>query len=518
MHGCAPQLIALRASCGELQPAFDPSVHDYRVLAPTSCQVLALSGAAGKGSHVELNGEQRSEQWSFSDWPKVGSGTLTIQVTSQFEISSSYNFKIERNGAQAAYLKASNAGASDSLGFNIGASADSLVAGAPYEDSASATDPANDSAADSGAAYVFTPADDGWQQQGYLKADPPRAGSFFGTSVAISGDTLVVGAPGADPLQYAGATGASAGAAHVFSRKSGKWTLDQVLTPSSTTPGSLFGFKVAIQGDTILVSAAAESTDAARSGSVYVFTRQAGSWTETQRLKASSPNADSLFGFSVALDKDTLLVGASQDSSKLSLAGAAYVFVREGGMWKEQQRLDPADPMARSTFGWQLALHGDTAVVTAPSVSLLQDTPSGRVLVFERSMGRFQQRQVLTAAYPRRSDLYGSGVALTDTALLIGANGDDSAGRGAGADASRMDGDHIGAAYLYARQDDGTWRSTAYLKSDNGDNADAFGQSVALTDKALFLSAPFESSATRAINGDGDNNGAFHAGAIYVYR
>jgi hypothetical protein len=336
--------------------------------------------------------------------------------------------------------------------------------------------------------------------------------------LALSGDTFVVGAPANDPYQYDLLPGSRVGAAYVFVRQNGVWTQQARLVPRASSPSDLFGFRVAIQGDTILVGAPSESSGATRSGAVYEWKRSNGTWSEGQRIKPATPIANSMFGWALAIDGDDLLVGASQDSTGAATAGSAYIFNRRDGSWQEQQRLRAPEPAAEATFGWQVALLGDTAVVTAAHVKLLSTTGPGEAFIFTRTGNEWTLAQKLTAPYPGASDLFGSGLALSATALVIGANGDDSGARGAGGDPARDDSYQAGAVYVYAKLDGKTWTQTAYLKPDNTDANDAFGQQVAATDDMIVVGAPFESSAARGINGDDDSNGASKSGAVYVYR
>lgn len=124
---------------------------------------------------------------------------------------------------------------------------------------------------------------------------------------------------------------------------------------------------------------------------------------------------------------------------------------------------------------------------------------------------------MLTAAYPRAADAFGSGVALSQSALVVGANGDASGSRGAGGDPIRSDALRSGATVVYAKQS-GKWVPTAFLKADNAEAGDIFGQSVALSEDALVIGAPFEASAAEGIDGDQSSNGAPRSGAVYVYR
>ena len=155
---------------------------------------------------------------------------------------------------QQAYLKASNTDANDLLGYSVALSGDTLVVGAPQE-SSNATgvngNQANNSAANSGAVYVFTRSGDVWTQQAYLKASNTDANDQFGVSVAISGDTLAVGAQFEDSNgSQADNSAQDSGAVYVFTRSGGVWTQQAYLKGNNTEAGDQFGVSVAISGDT----------------------------------------------------------------------------------------------------------------------------------------------------------------------------------------------------------------------------------------------------------------------------
>jgi hypothetical protein len=271
------------------------------------------------------------------------------------------------NWVQQAYLKASNTGANDLFGESVAISGDTMVIGAPLEDS-NATgvsgNQTNNSATDSGAAYVFVRDGTNWTQQAYLKASNTGAGDYFGHSVAISGDTLVVGAD----LEGSKATGVNgnqsdnsameAGAAYVFVRDGTNWSQQAYLKASNTDglgpitdlPGDNFGRSVAILGDTVVVGAAGEASNATGvngdqsdnsapvAGAAYVFVRSTTNWSQLAYLKPSNTRTYGEFGISLAISGDTVVVGADGDFSNATgvngnqsntnapFSGAAYVF------------------------------------------------------------------------------------------------------------------------------------------------------------------------------------------------
>ena len=181
------------------------------------------------------------------------------------------------------------------------------------------------------------------------------------------------------------------------------------LTASDGAASDEFGYAVALSGDTAIVGAYADSTDtASQLGSAYVFVRSGGSWTQQQKLTISDGFEGDHFGWSVAISGDTALVGApSADIGGILNQGAAYVFVRSGGTWSLQQRLTASDGVANDEFGHSVALSGDTALVGARSADIDDEANQGAVYVFVRSGGTWSLQQKLTACDGAAGDEFG---------------------------------------------------------------------------------------------------------------
>lgn len=253
-----------------------------------------------------------------------------------------------------------------------------------------------------GAVYVFRRTAGVWSQEAYVKPSNTRMGESFGSSVALNGETLAVGAPsegscatGINGDQTDSSCG-SAGAVYVFTRTAGVWTQQAYVKASNTEFLDGFGSSVSITGDTLAVGAPFEKSCAmglngdqsnngcSEAGAVYVFTRTAGSWRQQTYVKASNTGANDRFGFSVTLSGDTLAVGAPGEGSSATGvngnqaddgclgAGAVYVFTQKSGGWSQQAyvkasntrvpqpRFNPSDE-----FGFSVALLGDTLAVGA---------------------------------------------------------------------------------------------------------------------------------------------------------
>jgi hypothetical protein len=323
-------------------------------------------------------------------------------------------------------------------------------------------------------------------QQALTPSDE-AADDFFGIPIAISGDTLVLGATGGD------AALANQGSVRVFVRTGGVWTEQQTLTANDGAPGDGFGGAVAIQGNTIVVGASgADVRDAVNgatvsrpdAGAVYVFVQQGGAWLQVQKLLASDRAANDLFGTSVALQADTVIVGAMGDDNG---RGAAYVFTRTGQVWTEQQKLAASDRMPPCppppaqpcdfpffTFGRALTLAGDTLVVGSPRNGLGVATPPGAAYVFVRSNGVWTERQKLVASDDGETNSFGNAFSLSGDTLAVAAPGDHQ---------------ERGAVYVFVRNTFGVWNEQQKLTASDGLTGDLFGLAIALGARTLLVGA-----------------------------
>jgi uncharacterized protein (TIGR03437 family) len=274
-------------------------------------------------------------------------------------------------------LTADDGAASDGFGFSLAISGDTVVVGARWDDTGEKMN--------QGSAYVFVRSGGVWTQRQKLTADDGAAGDF-GFSMAVSGDTVVVGAS----IDTIGAN-SDQGSAHVFVRSGTVWTKQQKLTADDGPAGDQLGSSVAISGDTIVVGAPlGDIGDKFDQGSAYVFVRSGTVWTKQQKLTADDGEARDIFGISVALSGNTVVIGANVDKIGENIVqGSAYVFVRIGATWMKQQKLTADDGEVGDQLGSSVAISGDTVVVGAFGDKIGENFRQGSAYIFGSSACQF---------------------------------------------------------------------------------------------------------------------------------
>ena len=316
-----------------------------------------------------------------------------------------------------AKLAASDRSAGDFFGYSVALEGDTAVIGAFNDD---------DNGPNSGSAYVFIRSGSSWVQQAKLTASDGAEYDSFGISVAIYGDTAVIGA------DYDDDNGPDSGSAYVFIRSGSSWVQQAKLTASDGASGDCFGVSVALDGDTAVIGVRYDDDKGSNSGSAYVFIRSSSSWTEQAKLTASDGASEDFFGYSVAVDGDTAVIGTFGDDDNGSKSGSAYVFIRSGISWVQQAKLTASDGAASDYFGNSVAVDGDIAVIGA----LYDDDnglDSGSAYVFIRTGSSWVQQAKLTAPDGTYSDSFGYSVAVDgDTAAVIGVRYDDDMGDNSG--------------------------------------------------------------------------------------
>ena len=489
---------------------------------------------------------------------------------------------------EEAYIKSSAPKAFDGFGGSIALSGDTLAVGVIREDSL------DGGKNDVGAVYIFTRTGTGWSQQARIHASNADTYDWFGNAVALSGDTLVVGASnegsnstgvnpsttstgGSDP--QADNSASNSGAVYVFTRSGSTWNQRAYIKASNTGANDQFGSSVALSGNTLAVGARNEDShstgvnpsttstggsdpqadnSASNSGAVYVFTRSGTdntTWTQQAYIKASNTDREDYFGVPIALSGDTLAVGATgedngtgtygnQSDNNLSRSGAVYVFTRSAGTWSQEQYLKASNPGEQDRFGGSLALSGDTLAVGAryedsgskgvdgdqgDNITTGKDSgeDSGAVYIFTRSGTTWNHRAYIKASNAGGGtndigrffgDHFGYSLALSGDTLVVGAPYEGSNTKNVNGNQKDNSMFGSGAVYIFTRSG-GSWSQKAYIKASNPDKGDGFGASAALAGNTLAVGATGESSNAMGVNGNqADNSVSGGTGAVYVRR
>jgi hypothetical protein len=335
-------------------------------------------------------------------------------------------------------------------------------------------------------------------EQARVTIPSPQASDRSGDSVAIDGDTMVLGSPGDDV-----STRANQGSATIYVRDpAGVWSFQQQLFGDATA-AEFFGRDVAVSGDTIVVGADGAATS---TGAAYIFTRSGSTWSRQQRITASDGAQDDQFGKSVAISRDTIIVGALLDDTAAGVdAGSAYVFNRSGTTWTQNgNRLFASDAAAVDRFGTDVAIDGATVVVGAPGDDTAGGDSAGSAYVFILSAGPTVQQGHLFATDGATSDSFAARVDVDTDTVVVGARFAD---RGSMANA--------GAAYVFVRSSD-VWAQQTKLLGDDTTVSSELGAAVSIDDDVVVVGAP--TATFNGLNGAGVGYTFTRSGAVWTQR
>lgn len=375
-------------------------------------------------------------------------------------------------------IVASDGMPSDRFGVSVAVSGDTALVGAPVED------------AERGAAYVFTRTAGGWMEQAKLIASDGRSLRKFGFSVALSGDTAVVGGSTAVVRGNDNHADRTPGAAYVFERVGDTW-IEQAKLTAPTPDGAAgddFGSSVAVSGETVVVGARGIGVG----GAAYVFVRAGGAWLLQAKLAADDTAGGDNFGFSVAVSGDTAVVGARfADVGSSRDQGSAYVFARDGVRWSQEANLAGSNGAGGDSFGFAVGASAETVVVGAVNDDVNANENQGSAYVFARAGGAWPERAYLTADDGASGDEFGSSVAVSGDTVVLGAQRDTTGGNS-----------QHGSAYVFGRSG-GAWPERTKLIASDGGSSDLFGVSVAISGGTAVIGAAFHN---------------LHRGAVYVWE
>ena len=394
-------------------------------------------------------------------------GARTDDIGTNFDQGSAYIYQNIGGTWQSQKQVASDGATNDRFGTSVAVSNDTAVVGAPLEDTGAFTD--------SGAAYVFVKIDGTWTQQTKLLSTTPGSGDKFGTSVAISGDRIIVGAPeddnGINPNQ---------GAAFIFVRSGTNWVPQPKLTASDGATSDNFGISVSISGTRAIVGAHLDNVGAnSDQGSAYIFVIGTNNATQEAQLTAADGAADDFFGYSVGISFDTAIVGAYGDDIGGTIdKGAAYIFKRDSGgsTWTQQDKL--ANSSAGNYMGYSVAISSDTVAVGLPRYTLSGQPNAGRIAVYTRGSGTtWTLQQFINAADGAANAQFGYSVAIDEQLIAVGSP------------FSAVGGNSFqGAAYVFARSGT-TWTQLTKLIASDGEAIDQNGFGVGISGATVVTGA-----------------------------
>ena len=330
-----------------------------------------------------------------------------------------------------------------------------------------------------------------------LVASDPQVSDLFGFSVSISSDGsyAIVGANREDT------GGTDAGAAYIFTRSGSTWTQQQKITASDIEASDSFGNSVSISSDGsyAIVGAPQEDTGASSAGAAYIFSRSGSTWTQQQKIQASDPEATDYFGVSVSISSDGsyAIIGAQYEDTGGSNTGSAYIFSRSGSTWTQQQKIQTSDIQAGDLFGYSVSINSDgTYAIVGAAYEDTGGSSAGAAYVFSRSGSTWTQQQKIQASDIQASDNFGISVSISSDGsyAIVSTPYEDTGGGDAG------------AAYIFSRSGS-TWTQQQKIQASDAQAGDNFGQSVSISSDGSY-----------AIIGAHREDGAItDAGAAYIF-
>ena len=512
--------------------------------------VYVFSNDGGSWTKItELRASDGAEGDSFGYSVSVSGNTIVVGAPYRDEKGddSGAAYVFSNDGGtwnQTEKLSADDGNWGDHFGHSVSVSGNTIVVGVPYQDE-------NDD--DSGAAYVFSNDGGTWnqtQQKLIADDDTGNVNDHFGHSVSVSGNTIVVGSPDDHPPPMF----KHSGSAYVFSNDGGIWTQTEKLTSDDGDYGDQFGSSVSVSGNTIVVGARHRDEKDHDSGSAYVFSNDGGTWTQTEKLTLDDGANGDQFGYSVSVFDNTIVVSApwKWNDALENNSGLAYVFSNDGGTWTQAKKLTPDDTGNwDDRFGYSVSISDNTIVVGAPKsdqdhgtddsgagyvftrpstgwaaaethtdkwtvpqsvdggqfgrfvsvdgttivVSGIEQSDGwGTVYVFSNESGTWIETAMLRAESPWGD--FGHSVSVSDNTIVVGAHWKWN---------EDLENDS-GAVYVFSNES-GTWTQAAKLTISDGDWGDQFGRSVSVSGNTIAV----------GVSGRWNDILGTDSGAVYVF-
>jgi len=382
---------------------------------------------------------------------------------------------------ELAKLIASDRAASDWFGTSLALDGGLVIVGAPGVDLDTTQE---------GAAYVYrynglAPPADAWPQQAKLIANDHDTEDHFGSAVSIEGYTAVIGAPSHQNID--------AGKAYVFQGTTLGWSQSAKLAPGDFSNQKLFGSSVQIKGDKIIVGAPGDKANGPAAGAAYIFQDSGTGWVQVAKLLPGDGATDDHFGSSVSISGAFAIIGAHGDDDNGTDSGSAYIFQDTGSGWTQFAKLTASDGAAGDGFGYSVSIDGNTAIIGANrDDTTTADAGSAYRFVFGGSA--WTEEQKLLPGDPGNKDYFGCSVAVDGELAHVGAYSNNDVGNDSG------------ASYIF--EDEGaTWKEIAKLRASDEHMYDRFGIAVALSGQTAAIGANQQ---------DDQGAGPQHAGAVYI--
>ncbi len=310
----------------------------------------------------------------------------------------------------------------------------------------------------------------------------------FGNSIAIDGDTLVIGSPGEGCDD-----GTACGAAYVYKYYNGNFTLKAKLTALDSLDDSYFGYSVDISGDTIVIGAYMYDNNFRNSGIAYVFTKSGAEWedaNETAILLPTDDSDDGRFGNPVAINNDTILIGASNGFGANQMT--VYLYTKPAQEWENATETARLTTKASVRFGTSLEITDDTIIVNAQNSAYIFKKPLDDIWIDSNETAK------LTATDSQEDSYFGDSIAIDQDIIAIGATYDDNNGI-----------TNTGSVYVFEKPANG-WvdsNETIKLMAANMTENALFGYSIDIEEEKIVIGSP----------GHTCNDGDWGCGRIYVY-
>ena len=375
---------------------------------------------------------------------------------------------------------------------------------------------------DAGAVYIYERSSDNkWKQVQKIVASDRTPGANFGWSVAISGNTIVVGAI-YERFDAAGRNESGAeGAAYVYERGTdGIWKQTQKILSSAREGHNYFGTAVGVDGNIIVVSAPGHSRDSTErddntvgdAGAIFVFEKRGNNWRRTYKLVASDRQFAAGLGNSVAINGNYVIAGATgqhtdvNGGNRMETAGAAYIWERmDDGKWGKAKKLVASDRTPYDDFGSSVAINGDNAIVGANGVTLKKtdennDPNSGEAYIFSRTEnGEWKEVMSIIPNDRKDRDFFGNSVGVSGNYAIVGSPIGDTKNR------------DVGVIYIYWKNPQGKWVQSQKISAADERNFSNFGGAIAIHKGFIITGAHIE---PRDVAGKNEQS---NAGAAYVF-